>query len=860
MLHPFEDMPFLSTLFSTIQPKASSSTKPTGKRRASPLKEDPIPKDEKDDNESSDYSMEEIKEASKALSAQQEEDIRMDPGDQADYDRDSESGDSKPMAGQPSEGKPKSKAMPKQSSIPPLKLTPKVAAHPSTNLDKETESDNLRTSDADRPPLPRRPTYKAPPPSIDLPKAPPTWTSQAHNPAVDFPRKDDDAGTHNSIKLCRETTNPNPFWCNKFLPFIEQYYHESKTLHKDHESFRYIPEHLRREGESKPCWLRAKFNNYWEPTIHGEDRSGQVDYMKFIKRVYVFCCHINDNPDQYSTEVIPTVNHNGRIDMDKTTANVEGLCKHFKIHPSAAEHIAGLILWRVERMSRLLSQYLRHNPRKGKECKYAIKVNRDGSCEFWQVLCAIVHARNFLGVKPGIFLMTVFPTFGKTRFEVAFVYPRFDGTYEERQAKNEIVPRGRWLDSLTSTSAYNALRHDGTSFFNDKDMEMYVRCIGGHSRSVELESIGRPLWEDQQKHEWEEPSYELPGSSKYYENVDDDDEEDDQTYHTPHRSKPSSYEKEYNIVPFSKKPVTFMFHSTYGNQLENILKKGLEPGRTSTPRGRQHVHMACIDDIFYDDEPIEKALTHSPKGRDALLILAFTKDNFYNIHLTGERTALTENTIDTCDIIAAFDSGGEIVQQHYYLTKKQLSEDDMETCATRISEFADQFFKQVFAGQGESGKESKIHSEQEPSSETKRRRRSAEQEEDIDMQATEDQSIVPKVKTEPFNTEDIVEFNKEFRKVYLSRSMSKEGAAEEFEVIRNQFQLFMETYEEDPETLRKKMSACEFRSLAHVNPDTNYSNDEFYFGHANLSLLWMNSGQHRTVQVIRSGFPSGSKI
>ena len=73
--------------------------------------------------------------------------------------------------------------------------------------------------------------------------------------------------------------------------------------------------------------------------------------------------------------------------------------------------------------------------------------------------------------------MPMLPRFGKSRFEIAFVYPKFDGTYKEREARNEIVPRDRWIDSITSQAAFRALRPDGEAFFNDNDMELYARCV-----------------------------------------------------------------------------------------------------------------------------------------------------------------------------------------------------------------------------------------------------------------------------------------------------------------------------------------------------------------------------------------------
>ena len=122
------------------------------------------------------------------------------------------------------------------------------------------------------------------------------------------------------------------------------------------------------------------------------------------------------------------------------------------------------------------------------------------------------------------------------------------------------------------------------------------------------------------------------------------------------RPAPPSIEEERKIKPFAKKPITFMLHATYGEQLISIIENGLKSGRSqSNPSGRAHIHMACIDDVILDDDASEAALTRVPTGRDALLILAFLKDQDYGIRLSEERTALTEQTIEAKNIVAAFD-------------------------------------------------------------------------------------------------------------------------------------------------------------------------------------------------------------
>ena len=93
-----------------------------------------------------------------------------------------------------------------------------------------------------------------------------------------------------------------------------------------------------------------------------------------------------------------------------------------------------------------------------------MEMNPDGSVELYDTLGCITHARNFMGNKPGLFLMAMFPDYGKARFEIAFVYPSVDGSYNERKDKGRIVPRNRWIDSLTSRSACDALRPDGRGF------------------------------------------------------------------------------------------------------------------------------------------------------------------------------------------------------------------------------------------------------------------------------------------------------------------------------------------------------------------------------------------------------------
>ena len=122
----------------------------------------------------------------------EEEDI---PMEQVDYDRDSDTDEDKKPADLPLEETPRQKAMPMQPPVPTLRLTPNLKAQPSATLDEETESDNAKHQHEDRPPLPRRPTMKAPPASIDQSK----WTNSDKPGQV-------------GLKLLKETTNPSPSW------------------------------------------------------------------------------------------------------------------------------------------------------------------------------------------------------------------------------------------------------------------------------------------------------------------------------------------------------------------------------------------------------------------------------------------------------------------------------------------------------------------------------------------------------------------------------------------------------------------------------------------------------------------------
>ena len=136
-----------------------------------------------------------------------------------------------------------------------------------------------------------------------------------------------------------------------------------------------------------------------------------------------------------------------------------------------------------------------------------------------------------------------------------------------------------WIENLTPQAAYDALRPDGTGFYNDKEMELYVRCCSGHSRPVQIESIGRPLLAEQQDHQQQEPDYDLPSPTLHERahpssfNKQHADHGATQPKYGMRRPAPEPVEQERKTKSCDKKPITFVFHATYNDQIYNILKQ-----------------------------------------------------------------------------------------------------------------------------------------------------------------------------------------------------------------------------------------------------------------------------------------------
>ena len=195
----------------------------------------------------------------------------------------------------------------------------------------------------------------------------------------------------------------------------------------------------------------------------------------------------------------------------------------------SAKAVELIILWRIERMSRLFPAALRHEKEK-RHRNAALKI--------------ISHAPTLVINRPGIFLRTMFPKYGKGRFEIAFVFPSFGGSYKDRAASGQIVPPHRWTDNLTNRTAYVALRLE---FDDCQNMELHIRCSSGHTRNVNIETLGRPLWR----------------------------------------------ERKDTSRPFFHTPITFMMHATHEGEIHKIMEHGLQPGKGMTPQGTN----ACSHDV-----------------------------------------------------------------------------------------------------------------------------------------------------------------------------------------------------------------------------------------------------------------------
>ena len=101
------------------------------------------------------------------------------------------------------------------------------------------------------------------------------------------------------------------------------------------------------------------------------------------------------------------------------------------------------------------------------------------------------------------------------------------------------------------------------------------------------------------------------------------------------------------------------------------------------------------------------------------------------------------------------------------------------------------------------------------------------------------------------NPENPEEFIKEFQEIYIEIDMNKKDAEEELEETKRNFIRFMEKYNRDPKRAHPKLTECERASLAHVDPNVNLDEEEFYFHHRRE---WPSMEEFRKAQPV-SGYP-----
>ena len=177
------------------------------------------------------------------------------------------------------------------------------------------------------------------------------------------------------------------------------------------------------------------------------------------------------------------------------------------------------------------------------------------------------------------------------------------------------------------------------------------------------------------------------------------------------------------------------------------------------------------------------------------------------------------------NIVAAFEPDGSLMASNKWIMKKYLDHEDFEMYDTKIREFADAFFTYV--------KSTKRNKEKDTSSETKKRRHSTDQDstEGEMMEPSEQRSVKPKVIVEYRSSEILEEFIQELKETYLEIDMNKKDAEEELARIKEELKRFMNQFNKDPKGAHPKLTECERASLAHVDPDVNLGEEEFYFPH-----------------------------
>ena len=273
MLDHLEDMPILNMIFGQSG-TAAPSPKPLVKRRASPLKESPARDEE---GETSACPMEQVVDENPSAS-QQPYNVNME---QVDYDRDTDNDDDLDDEEQPPAGNPKPKAMPHpklvpKSPPPTLRLVSKVKPAPKNILDEETESDN------------------------NPGERPARQCGQLSHPTI--------GGMCQKNQIPASASRGHPYIqdLSEILDSSTSCLNTTRSALPSSTRFHFTPEHEREHG-AKVFWLRARFNDYWQPTLQGDGPHAAKRYMDFIKKVYLllYQCSAGSFRNRHHSDGVP---------------------------------------------------------------------------------------------------------------------------------------------------------------------------------------------------------------------------------------------------------------------------------------------------------------------------------------------------------------------------------------------------------------------------------------------------------------------------------------------------------------------------------------------------------------------------
>ena len=224
------------------------------------------------------------------------------------------------------------------------------------------------------------------------------------------------------------------------------------------------------------------------------------------------------------------------------------------------------------------------------------------------------------------------------------------------------------------------------------------------------------------------------------------------------------------------------------------------------------------------------------------MILAFVKNNPYAFRLSEERTVLTERTINTSDIIAAFGAEGQILQFSYQILRKHFSKEDKESTRPRSRSSLNTSSHTSMPTRQPRTNQRRSHASRPESDGIPR----------INMKKKKKRKWnLRKVILELHNPDNLSRFIQKFAEVTLDRDMTKIGAAEELKTIQENFREFMPRYNVNPRNVHPDVNETEQRSLAHVNPDANFDEEEFYFHHQHEKP----TREERRAAQDKSGYP-----